>query len=173
MAVHEWVLTIFVAVTAIAVVTQVVILLAVSRALVQLARTMERIQNSFEQEVNPVLHAFNELVTAASGPTRKILTNLAETSEILRVRAQSADALAAEVIERARAEVIRADQFITGSLEMMERATEAVERGIMVPVKEITALVAGLRQGITFFFSRRRPSAAGRTGAPAEEQLFI
>jgi hypothetical protein len=172
MALHEWVLTIFVAVTAIAVVTQVVILLAVSRALVQLARTMERIQNSFEQEVHPVLRAFNELVTAASGPTRKILNNLSETTELLRVRAQTADAVAAEVIERARAEVVRADQFIMGSLEMMQRATEAVERGVMVPVKEITALVAGVREGIAFLFSRRRP-AAGRSAPPVEEQLFI
>ena len=172
MAAHEWVLTIFVAVTAAAVVMQVVILLAVSRALAQLARAMERIQSSFEQEVHPVLRGFNDLVSAAREPTRRILSNLSETSDMLRARAQTADALAAEVIERARAEVIRADQFITGSLQMMERATEAVERGVMVPVREMTALMAGLRQGIAFFFSRRRP-AAGRTGAPAEEQLFI
>jgi methyl-accepting chemotaxis protein len=172
MAFHDWVLTIFVAVTAVAVVLMVVILAAVSRALVQLARTMERIQDTFEREVNPMLHGFNEFIAAASEPTRRILNNLSETSDILRARAQSADALAAEVIERARAEVIRADRFITGSLEMMERATEAVERGVMVPVREITALVAGLRQGFAFLFSRRRPSPA-REGAPVEEQLFI
>ncbi len=172
MEVHEWILTIFVAVTAIAVVTQVVILLAVSKALVQLAHTLERIQNSFEQDVHPVLRAFHELVTTASGPTRKILTNLSETTDILRARAQTADALAAEVIERARAEIVRADQLITGTMEMIERATEAIERGVMVPVKEMTALIAGLRQGMAFFFGRRRPSSA-REGAPVEEQLFI
>ncbi|HEV3275990.1 MAG TPA: hypothetical protein VG860_04165 [Terriglobia bacterium] len=172
MAAHDWVLTVFVAVTAAAVVTQVVILAAVSRALVQLARTMERIQNGFEQEVNPVLRGVNELIIALREPTRKIAANLSETSELLRVRAQSADVLAAEVIERVRAEVIRADQFIMGTLEMMDRATEAVERGVMVPVRELTALVAGLRQGIAFFLRRRRPAGGGER-APAEEQLFI
>lgn len=172
MAVHEWILTIFVAVTAVAVVIQVAILLAVSKALVQVAKTMERIQSSFEQEVHPVLHTFNEILTVASAPTRRIISNLAETTDLLRARAQTADALAAEVIERARAEVIRADQFITGSLEMMQRASEAVERGVMVPVREMTALVAGLREGLGFFFRRGRPAPA-REGAPAEEQLFI
>jgi len=172
MAVHEWILTIFVAVTAIAVVIQVLILAAVSKALLQVAKTMERIQNSFEQEVHPVLHTFNEIITFASAPTRKILSNLAETTELLRTRAQTADALAAEVIERARAEVIRADQFIAGSLEMMQRASEAVERGVMVPVREMTALVAGLREGLGFFFRRGR-SAPARESAPTEEQLFI
>jgi methyl-accepting chemotaxis protein len=170
MAVHEWILTIFVAVTAIAVVIQVLILLAVSKALVQVAKTMERIQNSFEQDVQPALKTFNEILTAASAPTRKILGNLAETTDLLRARAQTADALAAEVLERARAQVIRADQFIAGSLEMMQHATEAVERGVMVPVREMTALLAGLREGLAFFFRRSR---SAREGAPAEEQLFI
>lgn len=172
MAVHDWVLTIFVAVTAVAVVIQVTILLAVSKALVQLAKTMDRIQTSFEQEVHPLLRAFNDLVSAMREPTRKILSNLSETTELLRVRAQSADALAADVIERARAEVLRADQLIAGSLEMMTRVTEAVERGVMVPLREITALVAGVRQGVAFFFGRRR-AAPAREGAPVEEQLFI
>lgn len=172
MAAHEWVLTIFVVVTALAVVTQVVILLAVSRALMQLARTMERIQNNFELEVRPVLRSVHELITAASEPTRKILHNLSVTSELVRARAQAADILAAEVMERARVEIARADQFITGALEMMERATESVERGVMVPVREATALLAGVRRGVEFFFKRHRRSRS-REGVPTEEQLFI
>jgi len=172
MAVHDWVLTIFVAVTAVAVVIQVTILLAVSKTLVQLARTADRIQTSFEQELNPLMRAFNDLISTMREPTRKILSNLSETTDLLRARAQSADALAADVIERARAEVIRADQFIAGSLEMMTRLTEAAERGVMIPLREITALVAGVRQGVAFFFGRRR-AAPAREGVPVEEQLFI
>jgi len=172
MAAHDWILTIFVALTAIAMITVAGVLVAMARVVTRLAESAEKMLGAFETDIRPVIRDMGELMKVMRESGVKILNNLAATSDLLHARAQTADALAAEVIERARAEVIRADHFITGSLEMMERATEAVERGVMVPVREMTALMAGLREGLAFFFRRRRPAPA-REGAPAEEQLFI
>ena len=172
MAAHDWILTIFVALTAIAMITMAGVLVATARVVTRLAQSAEKIQGAFENDIKPVIRDVGELIKTTHDSTNKILTNLASISELLQARAQSADALAADVIERARAEVIRADQFIAGSLEMMARVTGAAEQGVMVPLREITALVAGLRQGVAFFFGRRR-AASAREGAPVEEQLFI
>lgn len=172
MAVHDWILTIFVALTAVAMITMAGVLVAAARVLTRMAQNAEKMQGTFETDIKPVIRDVGELIKMTRESSVRILNNLAATSDLLRARAQTADALAAEVIERARAEVIRADQFITGSLEMMARVTEATERGVMVPLREITALVAGVRQGLAFFFGRRR-AAPAREGARVEEQLFI
>lgn len=172
MAVHDWVLTIFVALTAIAMITMAAVLAATARVVTRMAQNAEKMTGAFENDIKPVIRDVGELIKVNHESTTKILNNLAAISDLLHVRAQTADALAADVIERARAEVIRADEFINGSLEMMTRVTEAAERGVMMPLREITALVAGVRQGIAFFFGRRRP-ASPREGSPVEEQLFI
>ena len=172
MAAHDWILTIFVALTAIAMITMAAVLVATARVVARIADSAEKMQGAFESDMKPLIRDMGELIKVTRDSGIKIVNNLAATSDLLHARALAADALAADVIERARAEVIRADQFITGSLEMMERATEAVERGVMVPVREMTALLAGVRQGVAFFFRRSRPAPA-REGAPAEEQLFI
>jgi len=66
-------------------------------------------------------------------------------------------------------EILRADRLIASSLEKMERATEAAERGVLAPIREVSALVAGIRRGLEFFLSRRPDRSRSRH----EEQLFI
>ncbi|HEV2425437.1 MAG TPA: hypothetical protein VGZ29_11480 [Terriglobia bacterium] len=171
MAVHDWIQTVFIVLSGIAMMTMAGVLVAAARVVTRMAQNAERMTGAFENDIKPVIRDVGELIKVTHESTTKILNNLAAISDLLRARAQSADALAADVIERARAEVIRADQFINGSLEMMTRVTEAAEQGVMVPLREITALVAGVRQGVAFFFGRR--SAPARDGAPVEEQLFI
>ena len=74
------------------------------------------------------------------------------------------------MLDRAQVEILRADRLIAVSLEKMERASEAVERGVLVPVREVSALLAGVRRGFEFFLGRRR---SGRSRSSQEEQLFI
>ncbi len=172
MSAHDWIQTIFVVLIGLSMIAMAGVALAVGRVVTRMAATAERMQGLFENDIRPVVRDLGELIKVTRDSSARIMNNLAATSDLLRARAQDADALAADVIERARIEVIRADQLISGSLEMMQRATEAIERGVMVPIREMTALVAGIREGVAFFFSRRREGSK-REGAPVEEQLFI
>ncbi|HUI40667.1 MAG TPA: hypothetical protein VL523_01745 [Terriglobia bacterium] len=168
---HEGLLTAFVIVTAVAVVIQVVILFAVTRALTQLVRTIAQIQASIEQDLHPLMRTLNALATSVQEPTRVILGNLSEVSTLLRQRAASADAVVADLLDRARGEIIRVDELFTVMLAKIERAADAVERGVLVPVREVSAVIAGFRRGLGFFLSRRR--TAKPESALHEEQLFI
>lgn len=166
---HEGVLTFFVIVTSLAVVIQAAILYALYRALSQLLRGVIRIDAGLVEHVHPLLRSLSDVVAGAREPIGATLANLAEISRLVRERTASTDVFLADVLDRARVEILRADRLMAASLEKMERASEAVERGVLVPVREVSALIAGVRRGLEFFLSRRR----GRSRSSQEEQLFI
>ena len=168
---HEGLFTFFVFLTALAVLMQAIVLYAMFRAVSRIFTAVARIDASVRDHLNPVLDSIHGITTEARAPVNNILTNLAEITKMFRDRAASADAVAAEMLERARAEIIKVDELLTGVLARMERTADAVERGVLVPVREISAVVAGIRRGLAYFFGRGRQQAKAR--APQEEELFI
>lgn len=167
---HEGLLTAFVIVTALAVVIQAAILFAMFRVMKVILAKTTAIESGVKEHLNPVLDSVRAVTTATREPINTILTNLTEITGLLRQRAASADAVAAEVLERVRVEAFRLDELLAGVLGRMERVAEAAERGVLVPVREISAVIAGIRQGFAYFFARQRQSPPQRGH---EEQLFI
>jgi hypothetical protein len=170
---HEGLLTVFVIVTALAVVMQAAVLYAMFRVLKLMFGTVQRIDSDFKNHINPVLDSVRAVTTAAREPMSAILANLNEVTVLLRRRAVDADALAADVMQRARVETVRIDELLAATLERLERAADAAERGVLVPVRELAALITGLRQGFAFFFSRQRSRTKPGGQRGQEEQLFI
>ena len=173
---HESLLIVFIAITALAVFLQALVLYALYRTVSQLGKAVTRIDAGLVDHLHPVLTSLNETVAAVREPIQVTLASLvetsrivAETSRIVRDRAAATDVVVAEVVDRARAEVARADTLIAGVLDKAEHVTEAVERGVLMPVREVAAIFAGVRRGFEFFLSR----GPGRSRTGQEEQLFI
>jgi methyl-accepting chemotaxis protein len=168
---HEGVLTFFVIVTAVAVVMQAAILYAIFQALRQLRDAVIRVDAGIEEHFHPLLRTLAGIAQAAREPLSSIVANLADISGVLRARTHAVDAVAGEVLDRFRAEAVRADELVAEVLQKMQRAADAVERGVLAPVRELSALLAGVRRGLDFFLGRRRPPTGER--ARQEEELFI
>ena len=168
---HEGVQTFFVIILALAFLVQVGMLVVLYRALGELNRAVSRLHAGIELHVKPVLGSLHSLLEAAREPTRTILTNLADTTGLLRQRAAVADALLADLLDRARGDIIRVDQLFARVLEKLEIAAEALERGIVGPAREVSAVMAGVRRGLEVLLGRRRRAAS--EGAQQEDQLFI
>ena len=78
----------------------------------------------------------------------------------------------ADVVEKSRAQTLRVDRLITHLTQKVETTADAVERGVMAPAQEISAVVAGVRTGLEFLFSgKRRKRSADQ--AAHDEELFI
>jgi hypothetical protein len=168
---HEDVLTAFVIVTALAVVIQAGILLAIFLSFRKLMSAISRVESLVKDHVNPLLDSAVNITNSAREPLKSTLANVTEMTNLLRQRTVSADAVVAEVLERVRAQTIRIDQLLTGVLGRAERAADAAERGVLAPVREISAVLAGVRRGLGYFFFQRRP--AGQPRPSQEEELFI
>jgi hypothetical protein len=90
---------------------------------------------------------------------------------MLRERTTDVDALVAELVDRSRLQVIRVDQMVSDLVQKVETTSDAVQRGVLAPMQEVSAVIKGMRAGLEFLFSRRRTTSVSE--AAQDEQLFI
>jgi phosphoenolpyruvate synthase/pyruvate phosphate dikinase len=121
--------------------------------------------------LDPVAKSVTEIVSNAREPLRAITTNLADISKMLRERASDVDGLVVDVLDKSRAQVIRVDQMVSDLVRKVETTSEAVQRGVLTPVQEVSALIKGVRAGFDFLFTHRRATTVSETAQ--DEQLFI
>ena len=90
---------------------------------------------------------------------------------MLRERTANVDEVAAELLEKSRLQMIRVDRMVSDLVEKVETTAGAVQRGVLGPIQEISAVVKGVRSGLEFLFTRRRVTNVSE--ATQDEQLFI
>ena len=56
-------------------------------------------------------------------------------------------------------------------VEKVETTADSVQKGVLGPIQEVSAVVKGVRSGLEFLFSRRRVTNVSE--ATQDEQLFI
>ena len=132
---------------------------------------IEGIRTDVKQRLDPLTQSVTEIVANSRDPLRTITANLAEISQLLQTRSKDVDTMVADLVEKSRGQVQRLDQLVTGVVEKVENTATVVQRQVLVPVQEISAVIHGIRSGLEFLFARRRASSV--TEATQDEQLFI
>lgn len=132
---------------------------------------IETTKSDVMRRIDPLTQSAQEVINNSREPLRTITANLAEISTILRNRTSSADQVAAELLERSHGQIVRVDRMVTELVEKVETTANAVQKGVLAPVHEISAVVKGLRSGLEFLFSHRRVTNVSE--ATQDEQLFI
>lgn len=163
--IHAWVV-----VTALAVIFQVLILGAMALALWMLKARIERL---LDRDVEPLLGSLRELVGDGRKAVEKLNTAADQVAEFTRNQAGRLDQLMAEASDRARLQVIRADELVSDTFARIERASAYLERSVTKPVREMEALLAGVRTAFDFLFRRRRAPMGPVERTTHDEELFI
>jgi uncharacterized protein YoxC len=160
------VMTVFVAVAALAFLAQAVILLVIA---MQAKKTQERVLTIVEDlqgQVRPVLFSARELLDDSVPKVKAITANLTETSYILRAQAVELNEALDDVVGRARAQVVRVDGMVSETLDSVESAREKVEHGVgqLVdrPVRMATGMINGVKAAIETLLHGRRQAQAAR-----------
>lgn len=168
---HETVMAIFVIVAALAIIIQAGILFGVFKTMREIQRDLEGTRADMKQRFDPLMTSVTDLVNESREPLRNISSNLAEVTRTLRDRTDHVDAIVADFADRTRLQIIRVDQLVTDLVHRVEQTAEVVQRNVLAPMQEVSAVMKGVRSGLEFLFSRRRnPRAAEVT---QDEQLFI
>jgi hypothetical protein len=132
---------------------------------------IESVRLDVKQRIDPLTQSALEIVNNSREPLRTISANLAEISTILRNRTSDADQVAAELLDKSRAQIVRVDRMVSDLVEKVETTADAVQKGVLGPISEVSAVVKGVRSGLEFLFSRRRVTNVSE--ATQDEQLFI
>lgn len=161
----------FTAVTALAVVIQAGILVALY---ISVRKTNEKLMRSVEEmrrQVEPILGRVQVLLDDVQPRVSAMVANATEVTELARGQAYKVDRVFTEAVDRLRIQVIRADQMLTGFLETIEQTGTEMKNTVWEPVRQATAMIKGVKAGLEFFKGQRRETSA-RTRS-SDEELFI
>lgn len=161
----------FVIVAAVAIVLQAAILMAMYKELRQARERITRATTDLYARMDPVLSRLQVLVEDIQPRLSSIVADTSEITHLARGQAQKVDRIFSEAVDRLRMQIIHADHVLTGALEAVEEAGSKVRRTIWGPVQQASALIKGVKVGLDFFRSPRRPP--DRTGEQPDEGLFI
>ena len=165
-------LKLFIAVTALAVVSQAVILLVLYLQFRQMSERMTRIATDLHTRVTPILSRLQVLVDDVQPRITSMVADAAEITHLARTQAQKVDRVFTEAADRLRMQLIHLDRIATGALEAIEEAGTKFRRTLWGPVQQASAFIKGVKTGLEFFRSRRRPGEA-RGDSQQDEGLFI
>ena len=168
---HDTVLTIFIIIAAAAIVLQAFSMFGLYVTVRRIQEEVKDLRADVTRRIDPLAQSLTEIVSNSRDPLRSITSDLAEVARVLRERTGRVDDVLDDLLDRFRLQVIRVDQTITDVLEKVDKTTSAVQRNIIAPVTEASAVLKGVQAGLDFFLSRRRDSRT--SDVPQDEQMFI
>src|SRR5438445_466880 len=119
------------ALTAAAVALQAGILVALYLAVRKSSARMEALATEVKTKLLPTAETVHSMLTDLRPKIETLLTNASETSGIVRGQLERLDATVNDVLDRARLQVIRADEFLNRTMDRVEEATEAVHKTVV------------------------------------------
>ena len=166
------IITIFVVVAAVALVLQMVILFVLYKALRQTSERVEGIAGRLEQQAAPVLTTAAAILEDARPKLAEITSNLAETSAVVRAHVTQVGEATGEIVERARLQAARLDEFIVTAARRVEATSELLQHKVFSPMRRIRAIVTALNAGLSFLRSNR-PARRANGEQVEDEEMFI
>jgi len=162
-------LTIFIAVTSAAVLIQAGILFAMYLAVRQASARTEALASEVRSKVLPTVEMAQSMLEDLRPKVEGIVNNFNESSVMARNQMARLDATMSDLLDRARLQVIRADELVSKALDRVEETGDLVNKTVVSPVRQVSGLLQGLTAGLEFFFSGRRRS---RDGAVQDEMVI-
>ena len=137
--------TIIVALVAILLLFQTIVLIWIFLQLVRIRKPLEE-----------VIANAREVAGIVRRRAERLDVTLAQITQILQNRAEQADDVAREFLDRSRTQALAAERLMGDLIRRIECASEDTERIVKRPFREAQALVAGARVALGCLFSRSR-----------------
>lgn len=176
-------LTIFIAVTAAAVVLQMCILAGMLFTVRKLAVRVEALADKVESttsvvqvKVLPMLDnakAVQEqvkgFVETARPHLETLVSNASQISTTARTSADRVQVTLNDAIDRARLQVIRGDEMLSRTMNRIEETSDKVQQSVMSPVRQVSGIMHAISTGMGVYFNQQKRR---RNGGPSDE-MFI
>ena len=163
-------LIVFIAMTAGAVLLQAGILLGMFFAVRKTSATVESLAAEVKTRVLPTAELAHAMMSDLRPKIETLVDNVSVSTTVLRAQLERIDATLTDIVDRTRLQVIRADEFVTSTMDKLEETRESVQRTVVSPVRQISGLMHGLTVGVEAFFNRRR---SRNSPTVQQDEMFI
>lgn len=159
----EGLMTLFVALTAIAIITQAGVLIAIYLMSKRLSEQVERFMRDTREMMLPVRSIAENLRVASA--------NLVEIGLSARDQFRRVEAMVTDTGEALHMQLARVDRVSRDLMDRINETAEIVQDSVVRPAREVAALAKGLSRGFGTFLFRRSRSTVDQ--ARQDEELFI
>jgi methyl-accepting chemotaxis protein len=166
----------FIALTGAAVVLQAGILAALYLAMRKSSARMEALAVEVKTKAMPALETAQAMLAELRPKLTVIADNLSEATYSVRSQVERMDATVNDVVDRARLQIIRADELLSRTLDRVEETSDIVHRTVVSPVRQFSGLIQGVTAGIEFLVGGRgrRNGGSRETRRPVpQDEMFI
>ncbi|HEX4309725.1 MAG TPA: hypothetical protein VHZ25_06835 [Acidobacteriaceae bacterium] len=169
--VPDWIYITFTAVTAIGVLMQALVLLGMLFALKGALGRVNEISKKAEEHLVPFLQSTRSLLEEVSPKLKVAAQNALEVSQTAKEVSQTVKTEAArvsasvdELMGKALVQADRVDEMVTASLNTVAHVTATVQKTVSGPVRQVNALLNGLRAGFEVLRSKEREAHSSADG---------
>ena len=165
-------LRIFVAVTSAAVVIQAGILFGLYLAVRKSSERMEALATDFKEKAIPTIETAQSMLVELRPKIESMTTNVSESTTLVRNQLIRLDATLTDVLDRARLQVIRADELLNRTMDKVEETSEVVHKTVLSPLRQVNGLMSAISTGVEVFLGQRRRQPKNGMGIQQDE-MFI
>ena len=172
----ENLIPLFIALTGAAVVLQACVLLALYLSVRKTSAHIEGLATEVKAKALPALESAQSILVDLRPRLQMIAENLHETTTTIRAEVQRMDAIVNDAADRARLQIIRADEMLTRTLDRVEEASDMVTKTVVSPVRQLSGLVQGITAGLEFLVGNRGRRNGGRRESRRpvpQDEMFI
>jgi methyl-accepting chemotaxis protein len=162
----------------VAIATLCIVVMAVVSIL--LYRTVSRVQvrvDDVTARVEPIIDTVRKLadengpkVTTIVGNAVEISDNAKEISIMAKDQAHRFAEVGRDIADRTKAQIARVDAVVDDTVDRVHQAGDNVRAAVRKPVREATAVLAGVRAAVSTLVDGRRPTVDHIT---QDEEMFI
>jgi uncharacterized protein with PhoU and TrkA domain len=153
---NEKLLTVFVGLTALAIVIQMGVLIALFVVSKKISERLQSLSKEMEENLLPMIRDTKILLAEASPKVWEVLEDLTVLSATARQDAELISSTANKITDRVRQQVVRADELVTRTLNRVEETTETVQQVIKSPIRQISGVLIGVAAGLAEFLGSRK-----------------
>lgn len=162
----------FIVIAAIAIVMQMAVMLAMMLTVKKSLEHFTRQSTELQARIDPILSRINRILEDSEGRISSVMGDTAEITRIARGQAQKIDRVVTDTIDRLQIQVIRADQILTGAMEVVDEAGSKFRSTLWGPIRQASAVMKGIKVGLDLL--RRQQSRVVESDvASQDEELFI
>ena len=134
-----------IALVALAMLTQAIVLLAAFVALRKAARAVDEKVEDIRSSVMPLVDKTRELLTTLTPKIQQTTEDVSALAHSLRVQTGDVRFAANEVIARVRSQTTRIDALLTSLLDAVERAGDFMSDAVGKPMRQLSAILASVK----------------------------
>jgi methyl-accepting chemotaxis protein len=138
---------IFTGITCFGVLLQAFVLLGMYLALRRTTNRLHAVTEELRPHVLPAVATARNLIEESAPKLKEAVNDVVAASHTLRTQAEHVTATLDDVLAKANAQANKVDGMVTASIDSAAYATQAVQHAFSVPVRQASALFAGIKAG--------------------------